>query len=188
MIKKLLSQLKWFKKKLKWDYKYRKGAWDYMGDEKQRYDAIVDFIRQANANKPTVLDLGCGYGALSQYLQPDDYAAVLGIDISSCAVQMAKDRNYPNSQFVAVNIHDFFPKEKFDIIIFNEVLYYLDNQLEVVARFAGYLNPGGHFIFSFYGIREDLIEQLGQRYQLEKKEVISQSDTVVWGISLYKVG
>lgn len=187
MFKNLFLKLKWFKKKLKWDYKYKKGAWNYMGDEKERYNTIVNFIKQTGINKPSILDLGCGYGALNQYLEQNDFGSALGIDISSCAIKMAKDKNYSQSDFLAINIHDFIPKQKFDIIIFNEVLYYLDNQLEIVSRFSEYLNDEGYFIFSFYGIREDLIQELNTRYTLIEKEIISQSDTVFWGICLYKV-
>lgn len=187
MLKNLFVRLKWFKKKLKWDYKYSKGSWDYMGDEKQRYDTIVDFIKQSGIDKPRILDLGCGYGALNQYLNPNDYSFCLGVDISSRAIKMAKAKKYPQSEFLAINIHDFIPNEKFDIIIFNEVLYYLDNQLEVVSRFSSYFKAEGYFIFSFYGIREDLILELENTYTLVKKEVISQSDDVFWGICMYKV-
>ncbi len=179
MFKNLFIRLKWFKKKLKWDYKYRKGKWDYMGNEKQRYATIVTFIKESGIDKPKILDLGCGYGALNQYLNENDYGYLEGIDLSCNAIQRAKDKNYPNAEFQVADIHQFIPNEKFDIIVFNEVLYYLDNQLEIVSKFSNYFNDEGYFIFSFYGIREDLIAELENTYTLVKKEVISQSDAVV---------
>lgn len=188
MFKNLFIRLKWFKKKLKWDYKYRKGSWDYMGDEKQRYDAIVDCIREIGISNPKILDLGCGYGALNAYLTPYDYEYSLGVDLSSNAIQRANSQKYPNAEFQIADIHHFVPKQKFDVIIFNEVLYYLENQLDIVARFSTYFNSEGYFVFSFYGIREDLILELENAYSLVKKEIISQSDTVFWGICMYKVG
>lgn len=186
MFKKLFTKLKWFKKRLKWDLNYRKGKWDYMGDEKLRYAAIVELIRQTGIEKPKILDLGCGYGALNRYLQPDDYGFSLGIDLSSNAIARAKAEKYPNAQFQVADIHQFVPKQQFDIIIFNEVLYYLDDQLEVVSRFSQYFEPGGCFIFSFFNIRQDLIDALEQQYSLVRKEIISQTDGVTWGISLYR--
>lgn len=187
MLKLLLLRLKWFKKKLKWDYKYRKGTWDYMGNEKKRYDVIVNLIKESVIESPRILDLGCGYGALNQYLNVNDYSYLLGIDLSSNAIQRAKDKNYPNTHFQVADIHQFSTIQKFNIIIFNEVLYYLDNQSEIVARFSNYFIKNGFFIFSFYGIREDLIAELANSYILVKKEIISQSDEVIWGICLYKV-
>ncbi|WP_395054134.1 class I SAM-dependent methyltransferase [Flavobacterium sp.] len=186
MIKSLLSKLKWFKKRIRWNYKYQKGSWDYMGNEEKRYNTIVDFIKETQINKPSILDLGCGYGALNSYLETEKYGSFLGIDLSSIAIQRAKNANYLNSEFLSADIHQFQPKQKFDIIIFNEVLYYLDNQLEIVEKYANYFNQTGYFIFSFYGIRQDLIDSLEEKYVLVKKEVISQSETIFWGICLYR--
>ena len=187
MLAQLFNRLKWFKKKLRWNYKYKKGKWDFMANEDLRYNTIVKYIKNTNLSKPSILDLGCGYGALNDFLKPDDYGSCLGVDISSVAVVRANSRNFVNSEFIAKDIHQFFPHQKFDVIIFNEVLYYLDNQLDVVERFATYLNPNGYFIFSFYGIREDLIHEIEKRYTLIQKEIISQSESVLWGICLYKV-
>ena len=186
MIKSLLSKLKWLKKKIRWNYKYQKGSWDFMGNEEKRYNTIVNFIKEIPIDKPSILDLGCGYGALNSYLQPQFYSSFLGIDLSSIAIQRAKNANYTNSEFISADIHQFQAKQKFDIIIFNEVLYYLDNQLEIVEKYANYFNETGYFIFSFYGIRQDLIDSLEQRYVLVKKEEISQSENVFWGICLYR--
>lgn len=187
MFKNLFIRIKWFKKKLKWNYRYSKGSWDYMGNEKQRYETIVNFIRESAIENPKILDLGCGYGALNEYLDKNDYGFSLGIDLSSNAIQRAKYKKYPNAEFQVADIHQFIPNQKFDIIIFNEVLYYLDNQLEIVSKFSNYFNEEGYFIFSFYGIREDLIQELGATYTLVKKEIISQSDAIFWGICMYKI-
>ena len=65
--------------------------------------------------------------------------------------------------------------------------YYLDNQMEVVEKYAKYLNEDGYFIFSFYKIRADLTQDLNKRYELLKTDIVNQSDSVYWGISLYKV-
>lgn len=183
----ILNRLRWFRKGISWNLKYKKGKWDYLGDEELRYSTIVKYIQNTGINKPKILDLGCGFGALKEYLNPQDYGFCTGVDISSVAIKRAKSKYYPNCEFIVADIHRFFPDSTFDIIIFNEVLYYLDNQIEIVERFATNLNPGGYFIFSFYGIREDLIDEIGQRYELIAKEVISQSEQVFWGICLYKV-
>lgn len=186
MIKSLFLKLKWIKKRIRWNYKYQKGIWDYMVTEENRYVTIVEFIKETQINKPSILDLGCGYGALNSYLEDECYSSFLGIDLSSVAIQRAKNANYANSKFLSADIHQFQPRNKFDIIIFNEVLYYLDNQLEIVEKYANYFNQTGYFIFSFYGIRQDLIDSLEQQYVLVKKELISQSENVFWGICMYR--
>jgi 2-polyprenyl-3-methyl-5-hydroxy-6-metoxy-1,4-benzoquinol methylase len=186
MVKKILAKLKWFKKKIRWNQKYRNGSWDYMVNEKERYNTIVSFIKETKIPNASILDLGCGYGALNTYLKPSDFGSCLGIDISSTAIDRAIESNFINSNFQQADIHQFETTQKFDVIIFNEVLYYLDNQIEVVAKYSKFFNEEGYFIFSFYGVREDLIKELEHAYILVKKEIISQSESVVWGICMFK--
>jgi SAM-dependent methyltransferase len=160
----------------------------YMGNEKFRYETIVNYINELKIEKPTILDLGCGYGALLDYLSPQNYNYYLGIDLSSNAINKATNNKYHNADFLVADIHLFKPNTTFNFIILNEVLYYLDNQMEIVEKYAKYFNrENGYYIFSFYGIREDLIIELEKKYILIKKEVISQSESVFWGICLYKV-
>lgn len=180
------KKLKWLKKQIRWNYKYKKGKWDYMGKENLRYQAIVNQIRETKLNQPKILDLGCGYGALNDYLSADDYSRFLGVDFSSNAIQRANNANYPNATFQVEDIHQFFPNETFDIIIFNEVLYYLEDQMEIVNRFSTYFNAKGFFIFSFYGGREDLVHELEENFQLIHKESVQQSESVHWNVCLYQ--
>lgn len=179
------KRLKWFKKQIRWNYKYKKGIWDFMSNENLRYEAIVRQIRKTEIVSPAILDLGCGFGALNDYVTPADYNYFLGVDFSSNAIQRAKSQNYPKTEFLVVDIHHFTPQQQFDIIIFNEVLYYLEDQMAIVERFATYFNPQGYFIFSFFGGREDLVIELEKKYQLIQKDVVVQND-INWSVCLYK--
>ncbi|RAR75470.1 class I SAM-dependent methyltransferase [Flavobacterium aciduliphilum] len=179
--------LKWFKKKISWNYKYSIGKWDFMDEENLRYSKIVDLIKGCEFKNLKILDLGCGYGSLNKYLKGVNYEFILGVDLSSNAISRAKKESFINSKFIVSDIQQFTPEEKFDIIIFNEVLYYLDDQMKILRRYSKYLNDGGYFIFSFYGIREDLIQEISEEYQLKRKEVVKQSEKVFWGITLFKV-
>lgn len=181
------EKVKWFKKKITWDYKYRIGKWNYMEKEQLRYNAIVDLIKSCEIEKLQILDLGCGYGSLNYYLKETKYDSCMGIDLSPNAISKATKKNYKNSEFAVADIHQFRTEIKYDIIIFNEVLYYLDHQMEIVEKYAEFLGDKGYFIFSFYGIREDLIQKLNKKYKLVNTEVVKQSENVFWGISLYKV-
>ena len=186
MIINSIKKIKWFKKKISWDWKYRIGKWDYMGKEQLRYNAIVDLIKSFEIQNLRILDLGCGYGSLCNYLKNTEYEFCLGIDLSSNAITKAKKENYKNTKYLVADIHQFKTEEKFDVIIFNEVLYYLDNQMEVVKKYSNYLNNEGYFIFSFYLVKEDLILELNDNYKLIKTEVVKQAENVFWGISIYK--
>ena len=144
--------------------------------EKDRYNTIVKFIKECGIDSPRILDLGCGYGALNEYLNKKDFSYYLGIDLSDNAISKAKKKEYSNSEFKVADIHNFVPNDKFDIIIFNEVLYYLENQMEIVDKFALYANSKGFFIFSFYGIRNDLITSIGEKFVLKQSEIIPKND------------
>jgi predicted TPR repeat methyltransferase len=181
------KKLKWFKKKLRWNYKYQKGAWDYMGNENLRYEAIANQIKNSQINNPAILDLGCGYGALNDYLKSSDYSSFLGVDFSSNAIQRAIAKNYPKSDFLVADIHQFSPQRTFDIIIFNEVLYYLEDQMGIISKFSNYFISEGYFIFSFYGGREDLVIEIEKKHQLIQKDTVKQADGVLWNVCLYKV-
>lgn len=181
------NRLKWIRKRFSWNYKYAIGKWDYMGNEEARYKAIAELIKKSNIDKPRILDLGCGYGALNRYLDKNDYSYCLGIDLSDNAISKAKKMNFPNSEFKVADIHRFTPKEKFDIIIFNEVLYYLDNQMEIVSKFSNYFDKKGCFIFSFYGGRQDLIDEIGKKFTLSQSVIVPKTDNnTSWSVSLYK--
>lgn len=182
-----LNTFKWFKKKITWNYKYAIGKWDYMATENLRYQAIASLIDKHCEKKCAILDLGCGFGALNKYLKDIEYKEFLGIDLSVNAIHKAQKQGYKNATFITKDIHKFIPSIKYDIIIFNEVLYYLDNQIEMVKFFANHTKTPGYMIFSFYGYREDLIHEIENLFELVHTEYIKQSDNKFWSVSLYKI-
>lgn len=52
-----------------------------------------------------VLDAGCGYGRLSQWIQPEDY---IGIDFSEDFIEKAEEL-YPNNTFLVGDLKDLSP-------------------------------------------------------------------------------
>jgi SAM-dependent methyltransferase len=77
------------------------------------------------------------------------------------------------------------PKNKFDVIIFNEVIYYLDDPLKELERYSEFLTKDGFFIISIYGIREDLINLFEVKFKLENQIIISDDKKLTWGISKF---
>lgn len=182
------KKLKWLRKRLTWNYKYAIGKWDNMGSEADRYNAIVSLIRRCAIPEPRILDLGCGYGALMQYLKPEDYSYCLGVDLSDTAIMKARKQKYPKCDFRVGDIHRFTPPGTFDIILFNEVLYYLDNRTEVAVRYAGYAQPNGYMIVSLYDLKESIVADLSQEFTFVETRVVHDNDRhVVWGINLFKL-
>src|ERR1017187_8609481 len=104
----------------------------------------------------SLLDLGCAGATLAQRLGPR-YNVYWGVDISAFAVSQVKanilamtDRKAIDCHFEAASILDFQPSGQFDVIVFNEVLYYLPlNQIApTLNRYAKYLTQGGIILVS----------------------------------------
>jgi len=47
-------------------------------------------------------------------------------------------------------VEDYVPDEKWDVILFNEVLYYTFDPVLVLSKFEKALTPGGTFVISMY--------------------------------------
>lgn len=79
-------------------------------------------------NNKSVLDIGCGTGALVEYINPSSY---LGIDINEDFIKLAK-KKYPEFNFKVVNIvDDRFPAGRFEYIFIMNVLHHLtDKQIK----------------------------------------------------------
>jgi 2-polyprenyl-3-methyl-5-hydroxy-6-metoxy-1,4-benzoquinol methylase len=134
-----------------WESGYASGRWSYMTGVPQlgRYSVIVGYY---GFFKPggSVLDVGCGEGILQQKLASLGYRRYLGIDICANAIAKAAARADSRTEFRHVEAESFVPDQKFDAIIFNEVLYYFSDPAEVVRRLTDSLEPDGIMIASIY--------------------------------------
>lgn len=76
----------------------------------------------------SVLDIGCGTGTLTEYINPKGY---LGIDINPDFIKLAK-KKYPGFNFKVINIVDEkFPQDGFEYIFIMNVLHHLtDKQIK----------------------------------------------------------
>ncbi len=78
----------------------------------------------------SLLDLGCAGASLAVCLGPQ-FKTYCGVDISDVAIAKAKQQlagmSNPSTQceLHVSTVQDFQPSQQFDIIVFNEVLYYL---------------------------------------------------------------
>jgi len=143
--------------KSRWEEEYQANRWEYMKDLKElgRYSIIAGYIRYL---KPagSILDLGCGEGILLEHLRPESYSGYVGVDMSQEAIQKAQDRHDGKTTFISANITTFVPDRKYDAIVFNEVLYYLDDPLLVMKRYENFLKPNGVFIVGMYATDETM--------------------------------
>lgn len=100
----------------------------------------------------TVLDLGCGDGALSgQIAQLVPKGRVIGIDASYGMLQTAKKIKCDNLSFIQMDINNMDFSNEFDIIFSNAALHWiLDHSLLLKHSFCA-LKQGGSIHWNFAG-------------------------------------
>lgn len=134
-----------------WDYEYAAGFWDDLShlEELARFSVIAGHIQFLKPGG-IVLDVGCGKGILHERLSPGSYSRYVGIDFSQSAIERATAKADPKTSFLHADAEKYIPGENFDTIVFSEVLYILNDPLEVLRRYESWLRPGGLFIVSVY--------------------------------------
>jgi SAM-dependent methyltransferase len=145
-----------------WEKEYASGQWSYMKglDDLARYSLIVGYYGFFKGGG-SILDVGCGEGILQQKLAGCGYRFYVGIDISANAIAKAAAGAGRCTEFRRTDIESFVPDQKFDTIIFNEVLNYLRDPVSVVGRLADSLTPGGIMIASMW------MSSVGRRRSLQ---------------------
>ncbi|MCO6475500.1 MAG: class I SAM-dependent methyltransferase [Phaeodactylibacter sp.] len=96
-----------------------------------------------------VLDLGCGKGLITDYLQRHSGARFLGVDISPEAIRRAGQIPNPQLSFRVANMNALSLPERFDLITAVDTLYYAADLRKTVEDCLSHLHPGGVFACFF---------------------------------------
>jgi 2-polyprenyl-3-methyl-5-hydroxy-6-metoxy-1,4-benzoquinol methylase len=165
----LLAGRGWFVPAAVWDDQYRRGRWGFLRGtpEHARYAAIADLVRRLKPGG-AILDVGCGEGLLLDWLKPGECSRYTGIDISAEAVARASARQDARAAFVCADTERYVPGGRFEVIVYNEVLYYLGDPMRVLQRHEQHLAPGGLFVASVYSLRgaPTIYARILRRYDL----------------------
>ena len=124
-----------------------------LGMEKGHADAVTEMLdfalkeRHRINNEFTFLDLGCGNGWVVRRIVDDPLCSkAQGIDGANQMIDNAKARGN-NEDYILANIHDYEPKEKYDLIHSMEVLYYLEDPESILNKiFSSWLAEEGRLI------------------------------------------
>jgi SAM-dependent methyltransferase len=183
-----------------WDNSYRAGLWTYLRnlDEMAHYSAICGYVRCAH-HQSRILDIGCGEAVLFGYLGPEFDGRYAGVDWSGVAIANATSKCTGVDLFCS-DIESFgaaYRGRKFDVIVFNEILYYLQNPIETVAHYERLLRREGTLIVSMCAYEHDremsrkvariwreLIQP--QRSLLDSIRVTNERTSITWCIRAYR--
>jgi 2-polyprenyl-3-methyl-5-hydroxy-6-metoxy-1,4-benzoquinol methylase len=138
-----------------WNAQHGSATWKYLGGLEQvpRY-AVIEGWRQRLKPSGRVLDLGCGEGVLLQQIPATASVDYTGIDLSQVAITEATKRIRDASleRFVCGDIEKFAAvnRSPFDVIVFNEVLYYVADPSATVTRYRNILAAEGIVIVSVF--------------------------------------
>lgn len=179
--------------KKRWEREFAQGSWDYLDSssiERARH-AIIGMYCQTLKPSGSILDIGCGEGTLFDFLNDAQKDAYCGVDISSVAIAKAQKKRKGN--FVVADALEFLPKKKYDAIILNEVLYYLD-EIAVLKKYAGQLKNNGILIISLYRTKNHHYDERVWKHAIKYFTIIDSLELtgtakkmkVTWKIAVMK--
>lgn len=119
----------------------------YRNEDKENFDSWfqndvthlskqVSFIIIQRYNFNSILDIGCGTGAFTQFLKKKNNR-VVGVDISESAIKKAKSK-YRDIEFFPLSAEDALDsKDRWDLIVIKEALSYLKNWPKLILKASG---------------------------------------------------
>lgn len=102
---------------------------------------------------PKILEIGCGTGFLTDILSNNtEWKSYTALDIVGECRDYISQIN-PEIEFIEADIEDYLKNssEKFDLIISNAALQWVNDFETTVRTLKHMLNPDGHLLFSTFG-------------------------------------
>ncbi len=136
-----------------------------------------------------VISIGCGSGVDARWLADNGASKVVGVDISSGLLDIAKD-NHPDIEFHEMDMEKLdFPDESFDLAYSSLAIHYVDDWTQPLKEARRILRPNGLYVFSCGHPIDTAVEyttdnkfkyaQLGRKVELETKKRTTFGDYLV---------
>lgn len=173
-----------------WDDRFEKVYSEVLENvsEMGRHGVIAEIINRS-LTRGNILDVGCGTGILSELIDLQRFQ-YLGIDVSEVALRMANEKRKKSKvDFLNTKIEYFKPQHKFNIIVFNEVLYYLDYE-NVIKQISDWFIDQKIIITSIFDFQEGhLLKKWLESHSFVISEIIieNQKDNLKWYVNTLKL-
>ncbi|HQL41301.1 MAG TPA: methyltransferase domain-containing protein, partial [Candidatus Omnitrophota bacterium] len=118
-------------------------------------EKIIEQVKFLGSRNSRVLSIGEGQGHLAQALK-NKGLYIQAVDISEKNIEAARERGIIIKKADAENLS--FPRNTFDMVIFNESIGSMNPQL-VLAEAKRVLRPGGRIILTTYNLEKESVEQ-----------------------------
>lgn len=143
---------------------------------KHRLMRYHDFFVNRLTPGETVIDIGCGNGALSQDMAMRGGVKVTGIELSESSFLEAKQKyGHDRVRYVHGNVLKELPDESFDVAVMSNVLEHLENRVDFLKEAQLRLKPKRWLIrVPLYerDWRVPLMDELGIDYRLDHTHYI----------------
>jgi len=152
--------------------------------EQPRYRAVRSVVEKYGSTG-FVLDVGCSQGVLQEGLA---YGRYLGVDAFAEPIAHAAHRSDVRTSFVHADGAAFVPDQPPDVVVLNEVLYYLPDPLASVRHYASVLSPGGVLVVSVFErawATRRLLRQIARQHSLVESSLVGQGH-LCWRVSVFR--
>lgn len=141
------------------DYLSYRKRFSYYGND------IIDYLNFFISESDVVLEIGCGYGETIHHLKGKEKT---GIDFSPKMIEVAKN-TFKDVDFFVMDAENITLEKKYDVIIFNNIIGYLDNVQDVFYAIKKNCHEHTRVIISYYNHYWQPILNLGESVGYKKK-------------------
>lgn len=147
---------------------------------KHRLTRYHDFFLDRIEEGMTVLDIGCGNGALLEDIALKTKATTVGVEMSQSNVEAARARlsDLSNIEIMRADIREYCDNRHFDIVVLSNVLEHIEGRVELLKHIKSQFKPK-QFLFRVPMFeREWLVpykKELGIDWRLDPTHVIEHT-------------
>jgi 2-polyprenyl-3-methyl-5-hydroxy-6-metoxy-1,4-benzoquinol methylase len=133
-----------------WEDEYENGLWKRLhgSQEFARYTLVSGYI-QKSGRQVSLLDIGCGEGVILKHLDLGMIGNYTGVDIARTALDKITPRR-GQDRYICSSLENYSPDAQWDVILFNEVLYYTSDPVAQLKKFEHSLKKDGCYVISMY--------------------------------------